>query len=772
MENIQESFFSKNNVNLLFNKLVETLKISNNDRQTVGNMLLKNMNIVWKNLDISKINNNNIQFIFQQFNSIVLKNTSNEISKNKNIIKDPSELKFQRDFNSTPNNGVTYSNRPQAIIKSNNNIQSKLGPNEPFIKQAKERQQHANTFDSSLDKLFRPIINETSEEPNFNNYNSKSSNYQEKLQEIQQLRNTEVPTTNKKNDLPDFLKPKSTNVREKEILNNNQNNYQNNNQNNYQNNYQNNNRNNNQNNNQNNNRNNNQNNNRNTEQMNFLDGVDNDDNLFSLDNIDKPIIDENINIQEDMASFEERLKKLKSQRDSIQMPSQQNIDFQSEDYRDTYEELKNYKPTEIITLQNKQNNNEQNNNELEYLEFIKYKKQRENELLKQRENELLKQRENELLKQRENELLKQRENELLKQKENELLKQKKTELGQKEINNYKKYIKEKNEVEKNKIPTTHKELFDQLKNLNKNLMNQISGLKEDNIKLKEDNIKLKENNFKLEEDNIKLKEDNFTLKEDNFILKEDNIKLKEANFKLKDHNFKLDDNMIDNNEVLKLKNEIKNLKILNKQYKKYQLEISPDNSFSNYTFNLSESINIMGIKLLDCMIPFKKYNIEENINNLIKYKIDNENKEIIIKTGLYNIDQLLNSINELQNDLIFELDNLSQKVKIKSEKEFELNYSELINSNLGFIEFDNQINFCQATNMYDLRIDNKIYLFITNINEAPFCIITPNNTNYDSEIFFDNPITINSLDISFKDSKNNDINFYDIKHYLNFQFFV
>ena len=72
-----------------------------------------------------------------------------------------------------------------------------------------------------------------------------------------------------------------------------------------------------------------------------------------------------------------------------------------------------------------------------------------------------------------------------------------------------------------------------------------------------------------------------------------------------------------------------------------------------------------------------------------------------------------------------------------------------------------------AETIFDLRIDNKVYLFFTNISDSPISIITPNTNIYDSEIMFDNPVKIDFLDISFKDANNNDYNFYNISHYIN-----
>jgi hypothetical protein len=78
-------------------------------------------------------------------------------------------------------------------------------------------------------------------------------------------------------------------------------------------------------------------------------GLSNDmkgDDLFSLDNIDKPLVDGEI--EEDKSSFEDRLKRLQSDRNNVgPMPPQQNIDFT--------------KPTEDLMSQAKMMEQQRNN---------------------------------------------------------------------------------------------------------------------------------------------------------------------------------------------------------------------------------------------------------------------------------------------------------------------------------------------------------------------------------------------------------------------------
>jgi len=221
------------------------------------------------------------------------------------------------------------------------------------------------------------------------------------------------------------------------------------------------------------------------------------------------------------------------------------------------------------------------------------------------------------------------------------------------------------------------------------------------------------------------------------------------------------------NEYMRLYKQYSNLINI----KNYQLEISPDNSISNYKYNFSKPITINSIKLLNYSIPQTKFNIEENINNIFKFKIieSNDIKEFNLPTGYYDINILIEKLNSNEHNIIFELDTLLQKILIKVDFEIQLINTDLSHDILGFINYDKIDNNFTADHIYDLRIDNKIYLFLSNISEQPIAILNYNNTINDSEMKFENDILLEYLDISFKNSKGIDINFYNSKHYLNLQ---
>jgi hypothetical protein len=277
----------------------------------------------YKNLDISKINQSNIQSIHGQFKKISLEQTINDINAHTNYLKSPTELKFQRDFTSNPNKGNKLMERPEST-KSNQSVK------QPILTNTKPGLNfNLNTNTNNLDEAFKPIntglqitprdksqgLSETTEHNVFNNY-SIDKNIEDintRMQIIQKSRDNELSSQQQRPTTPDFLKAKKTNIKQDEPINNvntiiNKNvntktsapDFKN----------------------------------MNSMQFNEdFNGLLNDtsDNLYSLDNIDKLLV--NTEIVEDTAAFEDRLKRLQSERSNITAPKMQsNIDFTSPDF--------------------------------------------------------------------------------------------------------------------------------------------------------------------------------------------------------------------------------------------------------------------------------------------------------------------------------------------------------------------------------------------------------------------------------------------------------
>ena len=71
--------------------------------------------------------------------------------------------------------------------------------------------------------------------------------------------------------------------------------------------------------------------------------------------------------------------------------------------------------------------------------------------------------------------------------------------------------------------------------------------------------------------------------------------------------------------------------------------------------------------------------------------------------------------------------------------------------------------------MWDLRIEEKIFLFINNLDDStPFAVLyTINQGNYSFK--FEELIKLDKLELSFRDSNGRPFNFYGLKYNLNIQ---
>jgi len=196
-----------------------------------------------------------------------------------------------------------------------------------------------------------------------------------------------------------------------------------------------------------------------------------------------------------------------------------------------------------------------------------------------------------------------------------------------------------------------------------------------------------------------------------------------------------------------LKNENDNLKhqMMNKKsVRTLQLDINKTQSKYNFQFN---PINkVVGLKLLSYNLPQPIYNIFDVCHFI--YKINDIEQHIIIPKGNYQIDTLLNSLNN-NNDLSFSVD-FTQKVLIKSKDEnsqFQV-LPTYISFKLGFINTPIS-NYIAADNVYDLRLPSKLSLYVKNINNTePLCILNFNNNSI-CNLQFQTPLTLSNLDLEF-----------------------
>jgi len=257
-----------------------------------------------------------------------------------------------------------------------------------------------------------------------------------------------------------------------------------------------------------------------------------------------------------------------------------------------------------------------------------------------------------------------------------------------------------------------------------------------------------------------------------------------------------------------------------------QFEVSDVENKSNYTWSLDIIKNIIGIKLATYSIPLPRFNIEENKNNIFTFKLNNEEHTVNLVTGKYTIDELLTILDEKIKKINKTLSiyiNTEQKVIFKSsnvEDNIIIINTMLSKENLGFlvntteqniadqnivekntIEQNTDLNIVEdqtteettteentteqntdqtvkhntknhniqiANKCWDLRIDNKVYLYLTNLSdEIPFGILYFNGSAV-SQFKFEKPFNLTKLDVVFKDSYGMPYNFHNLPHSLTF----
>ena len=199
-----------------------------------------------------------------------------------------------------------------------------------------------------------------------------------------------------------------------------------------------------------------------------------------------------------------------------------------------------------------------------------------------------------------------------------------------------------------------------------------------------------------------------------------------------------------------------------------QLEVSDSYNNASYQWKLGSPINnIIGIKLMSYSLPPARYNIN-SINNKLSFKINDNLINISIDQGKYSIDNLITIINEklTENNIKFSV-NHQEKIIIESNDNFDIVDTIMSKEIFGFTTEKSNNNKYISDNIWDLRIDDKIYLFLTNISDTPFGILYFNCYS-DCQFKFEKPFDLEYLDILFKDSKGREYNFNNLPHSLSF----
>ena len=171
-------------------------------------------------------------------------------------------------------------------------------------------------------------------------------------------------------------------------------------------------------------------------------------------------------------------------------------------------------------------------------------------------------------------------------------------------------------------------------------------------------------------------------------------------------------------------------------------------------------------------MPLPRFNIEENINNIFKFNLSGTDIIINIPTGKYLIEDIINYVNNIINTKNIKLSiNNEQKLILESSNINDILTiypTHLSKNNFGFKDEYNNTNKIIASQTWDLRINDKIYLYLNNLSEdIPFGILFYNGQSV-CQFKFDDYINLDKIEIIFKDSYNNNINFYNLSHNLNF----
>ena len=173
---VSKDFLSKENITILYKQITLTNEFNNLTKQQkdfIVNQLIDTMKRTYKTLDLTKINTNNIINVKKQFNSIVVKQTTdlvkNSISKidnNQNQHQRSNERNFESVKRNIPN--PTGIDRPASSTSGQLIIQPQQKVSDDFIKKTQ-------------------------------------GDIASRLSELENSRRTN--DSNKPNDIPDFLKP-------------------------------------------------------------------------------------------------------------------------------------------------------------------------------------------------------------------------------------------------------------------------------------------------------------------------------------------------------------------------------------------------------------------------------------------------------------------------------------------------------------------------------------------------------------------------------------
>ena len=203
----KNNFLGRDNITMLYKQTISNTKLDGLPKQSktiVVDMLTNKMKEVYKSIDFSKVSKKNEPKILNQFNTICIEQTSNNIKSSDLFSGEDnqvSRMKFQRDFNSGPDRKVQFIERPssnnnESNIQSRNNKQTEL----PGMVNS--------NYQNQPDELGQFFTNSSG--PGQMNEDNFALPMPQKLDQMTKDRQMENQTLNQRPSTPDFLKPMET----------------------------------------------------------------------------------------------------------------------------------------------------------------------------------------------------------------------------------------------------------------------------------------------------------------------------------------------------------------------------------------------------------------------------------------------------------------------------------------------------------------------------------------------------------------------------------
>jgi hypothetical protein len=763
---MSKEFLSRENTSNIYKEVLKKNNLQALPKKTkeiIVNLLITNMKNIYKQIDPRKVTRSNVDMVMKQFNDMCLKETTKNLSNSDVFSGEDSQVsrvKFVRDFNSTPKKEVKFLERPSngksAYRRSRNRSDNSSESSVSSFKVDNQIRKSSN----SLDNMFQPIGTQNLNNSDFGYMNSRdeSGDVNKQMEQISQLRQRETDLARQRPPTPDFLKAQQTqekkpdyeNITSQPTSQPSQSNPS-------------------------------QSNTNEIEAMNSISKQEGnelgsysggDDNYFSLDQMDKPLVTNEIT--EDNSTFEERLKKLQAARDGVSISNQSNDRPEISSNGQQMQQNNNDQMRQQAFEQQMQ----QNNNQMRQQSFDQQKKrsneelplqginssnggftaeeERRQQLIEQQQRE--EQRQQQLIEQQQRE--EQRQQQLIEQKRRE--EQRQQQLNEEEERRRQYYMEQKRreeyEDQRRKEEEGNNDQMQMLLNRLNKLENSRSNSNDNELvmKLKEENKRLSDEKSKVENLKQRISDEFKELSKKNDLFKSNLAILNQRELEL-------------NNRETEINQLVNNYKqILGSRF--YQMNVNSKDKTSKYNYYFNKLDDVISIKIVSYSMPVPRYNIDKN-NNILKYSVNEESKEVIIPKGKYTITQLLEYLNR-NSELNFNL-NINQKVSVESSDSFVLQECNLVNSTLGISKEDvieklEDKFLVNASNTWDLRLHDKLFLYLTNINNDPVSIIYLNGHG-ESQIQFEEPIGLSQLDIELRDINGNLYDFNNLNHSINLQ---